>query len=111
MTNQLRGEANQKTHETAVGTSAGASATLTAVTGTKTVVTHVSGSSDLAALVTVESPSGTVLWQKRFGAAFSFSESFKYGEYEAAAGADVLVKVSASTTNSEANIAGVLVGI
>lgn len=107
MTHQLRAEGLAKVKATAVGTSSGVTATLTAVTGSRTIVTHISGSGDAAALVTLESPSGTKLWQKRFAAAFTFSEPFKYGEYEAAAGSDILVKISASSSNSEANIAGV----
>lgn len=111
MTNQLRGEGWQKATATAVGTNAGATATLAKKTGTRTVVTHISGSSDATALVTLESPSGTVLWNKRLSAAGTFSESFHYGEYEAVDGQDILVKISASTTHSEANIAGVQAGL
>jgi hypothetical protein len=107
MTKQLRAEGLAKVTATAVGTNAGVSATLSKVTGSRTIVTHISGSGDAAALVTLESPSGTKLWQKRFAAAFTFSENFHYGEYEAAAGQDILVKVSTSASNSEANIAGV----
>jgi hypothetical protein len=107
-----RGEGLKKVTATNTGTNGGVSATLTHAAGQRIAVTHISGSSDAAAVVTIESPSGTVLWQKRFAAAFSFSESFHYGEIESSLGVagddttDVLVKVSASTTHSEANIAG-----
>lgn len=111
MTNLARGEGNQKVSATAVGTSSGVTATLSAVSGTRTIVTHISGSSDAAAVVTVESPSTTVLWRKRYASAFTFSENFQFGEYEAADGKDVLVKISASTSNSEVNIAGVRAGL
>jgi hypothetical protein len=70
----------------------------------KRCVVHISGSGDAAALVTVESPASTVLWRKRFSAAFTFSENFAPGLIEAAGNTDVLVKISASTSNSEANL-------
>lgn len=111
MSNQIRGEGWQKATATAVGTSSGVTATLAKKAGTRTVVSHISGSGDAAAIVTVESPSGTVLWRKRFAAAFTFSENFHYGEYEAVDGQDILVKISASTSNAEANIAGVQAGL
>lgn len=90
---------------TAVGTGAGASATVTGVAASKLYATSIQCSSDAAALVTVESPSGTVLYNKRFSAAFTMSDSFPPGALQSAtAGASMLVKVSASTSNSEANI-------
>jgi hypothetical protein len=111
VTNLARGEGNEKVHATAAGTTAGCTATIAAAAGTRTIVTHISGSSDAAAVVTVESPASTVLWRKRFADAFTFSENLQFGEIEAADGKDVLVKVSASTSNAEANIAGVRAGL
>lgn len=108
---KTRGEGYTKVRAAAVGTNSGVTATLAAVAGGPNVVTHISGSGDAAALVTVESPSGTVIWRKRFAAAFTFSENFAYGELESAANTAILVKVSASTSNSEANIAGVQPGL
>lgn len=111
MTNQARGEGHLKIANSAAGVAAGVTATLPAVAGDRIIATHISGSGDLAALVTVESPSGTVVWRKRFAAAFTFSETFKYGELQAAEGQAILVRISASTANSEANIAGLQVGL
>lgn len=107
MSLRSRGEGFQKFVAAAVGTNAGVTATHTPGASTKSVVTHVSGSGDGAALVTIESPTGTVIWRKRFAAAFNFETNFSFGELEGVAASTVSVKVSASTTNSEANIAGV----
>ena len=89
---------------TAVGTSGGATATVTGTSGQKQHATGIQCSGDAAALVTVESPSGTVLWRKRFAAAFSVSEAWGLGSIVGSSGGDMLVKISASTSNSEANI-------
>lgn len=88
----------------AVGTNAGVTATISAVSGQRLHCTGIQCSGDAAALVTIESPSGTVLWRKRFAAAFSVSEAFPLGAVVGAVGQALIVKVSASTTNSEANI-------
>lgn len=69
-------------------------------------VTGIQCSGDAAAVVTIESPAATILYRKRFAAAFNMSETFVPGSLNGAAGAAVLVKVSASTANSEANIQG-----
>lgn len=90
-----------------VGTNAGVTVTHTRTTGTaRCLVTGIQCSGDAAALVTVESPSGTVLYKKRFAAAFNMSENFNSGPLVGADSSDILVKVSASTSNSEANIQG-----
>ncbi len=91
---------------TGVGTNAGVSVTKAAVVGKKHVVTHISGSGDAAAMITIESPANTILWRQRASAAAGFSFVFPPGELECPDNTAVLVKVSASTTNSEANIAG-----
>lgn len=92
---------------TGTGTNAGVSVTHTLTTGANhSCVTGIQCSGDAAALVTVESPAGTVIWRKRFAAAFNMSENFAGGPLLGAASQNVLVKVSASTSNSEANIQG-----
>ena len=98
---------NDRWSETAVGTNAGVTITRTAPTGVHfDSVTGFQCSGDAAALVSLESPSGTVLWRKRFTAAFTFSEAFPLGAIKGAEAAAVLLKISASTTNCEANIQG-----
>lgn len=67
-------------------------------------------SGDAAALVTIESPSGTVLYRKRFAAAFNYSETFPLGTIVGAGGAAMLVTISAGTTNTEANLQGATLG-
>lgn len=67
----------------------------------------IQASGDAAAVVTIESPANTVLWSKRFGAAFTVSETFVPGTIVGASGAAILVKVSANTTNAEVNIQGI----
>lgn len=91
---------------TGVGTNAGVSVTQAAVANRKHVCAGIQGSSDAACLITVESPAGTILWKKRKAAAGDFSESFAPGCVVGVVGAALLVKVSASTSNSEANIQG-----
>lgn len=91
---------------TGVGTNAGVTVTHTRTTGaSKCFVAGASGSGDAACIVTIESPASTVIWRKRFAAAFTFSESFTI-PLGGASSQDVLVKISASTANCEANISG-----
>jgi hypothetical protein len=82
------------------------SVTQAAVTGRQHTVHGIQASGDAAALVTIESPALTILWKKRFAAAFVMSERFESGDILGASGAAMIVKVSASTSNSEANIQG-----
>lgn len=90
-----------------VGTNAGVTVTHTINTkAARCYCSGVQGSGDAAALVTIESPAGTILWRKRFAAAFTFSENFQNAPIVGADGQNILVKISASTTNSEANIQG-----
>jgi hypothetical protein len=108
MSNLSRGDGYKKVTATQAGTTTGVTATIAAAAGARTIITHVSGSGDAAAVVTIEIPTGTVVWRKRYAAAFTFSENFQFGEYEDVAGGQaVSVKISASTAASEANIAGV----
>lgn len=69
-------------------------------------VTGIQVSGDATALVTIESPAGTVIWRKRYAAAFAVSEAFAPGTVNGAAAALVQVKISAGTTNTEANMQG-----
>lgn len=90
---------------TGVGTNAGVTVTQAAATGKTHHVHGIQCSGDAAAVVTVESPANTILYRKRFAAAFNMNERFDT-PLRGAADAAVLVKVSASTSNSEANIQG-----
>jgi hypothetical protein len=84
----------------------GVTATQAAPTGnSKHFATGIQCSGDAAAVVTVESPASTILYRKRFAAAFNMSESFGI-PLIGAAGQAIRVVVSAGTTNSEANIQG-----
>jgi predicted phage gp36 major capsid-like protein len=98
------GKVKTRSMTTGTGTTAGVTVTRSATAGVKRTVVHISGSSDAAALVTIESPASTVLWRKRFSAAFTFESSFAPGVIEVAGNTDVLVKISASTANCEANL-------
>lgn len=106
MSDPHRRKAEAFWNATGVGTNAGVTVTKAATVGKKHVVTHISGSGDAAALITIESPASTVIWRQRASAAGGFSFTFPPGELECASNTAVLVKVSASTSNSEANIAG-----
>lgn len=96
---------------TGVGTNAGVTVTKTAPSNANFFysVVGIQCSGDAAAVVTIESPAATILWRKRFAAAFTMSETFPLGSMAAAAGQAVLVKISASTANCEANIQGATV--
>jgi len=87
-----------------VGTNAGVTVTITGAAGEKLSCTGIECSGDAAALVTVESPASTVIYRKRYAAAFQMSEDWEENELNGAAGADLLVKISASTANCEATI-------
>lgn len=104
-----RGEGQQKFAQTNTGTNAGVTAVEAAPgAGSKLIVTHVSVSGDAAALVTIESPASTVIWQKRYAAAFADELKFDFGELEGGDNTLVQVKISASTSHCEANIAGLV---
>lgn len=95
---------------TGVGTNAGVTVTLAAPSGTKKwVATGIQCSGDAAAVVTIESPSGTKLYQKRFAGAFTMNDCFLLGTIKGPEAAAMLVKISASTANCEANIQGVTI--
>ena len=93
----------------AVGTNAGVSATIAPQSGLVICCTGIQVSGDAAALVTIQSPSGTTLWRLRFTAAFQWAQTFAPGVVQGAMGAAMLVNISASTANCEANIQGVSV--
>ncbi len=99
------GEANW--NAAAVGTNGGATLTIAApAAGNKLVIQNIQVSGDAAAVVTVESPANTVLLKYRRAAAFADIHSFTDGVLRGADGAAMVVKVSASTSNSEANAQG-----
>lgn len=90
---------------TGVGTNAGVTVVQAAAAGNQHWLTNTAASGDAAAVVTVESPAGTVIWRKRFAAAFQSVEIFN----PPLQGADsqlIQVKISASTANCEANLSG-----
>jgi hypothetical protein len=89
---------------TGVGTNAGVTVTLAADSGLVYCVTGIQVSGDLAALVTIESPVGTVIWRTREVGAFTRPWVFPPGLLQGAMGAATAVKISASTANCEANI-------
>jgi len=91
--------------EDGVGTNAGVTVAHAAETGYIHGVSGIQCSGDAAAVVTIESPAATVLYTKRFAAAFNFSEHFTQ-LLRGATGSLVQVKISASTANCEANIQG-----
>jgi hypothetical protein len=78
--------------------------TITGAAGQRLSPVGIQASGDAACLVTIESPAGTILYKKRFAAAFTLSERFDVGDLMGASGGDLLVKISASTSNCEANI-------
>ena len=90
-----------------VGTSAGVTVAQAAPgAGKHLTCTGIQCSGDAAALVTIESPAATVLYSKRFAAAFTMSEQFAPGVISGPDNALLQVKISASTSNCEANIQG-----
>lgn len=91
-----------------VGTTTGVTVTQAAPADLtdKYVVYAIQCSGDAAAVVTVESPAATILYRKRFAAAFVLGEVFSAGLF-GAEGQAILVKISASTANCEANFQGV----
>lgn len=96
---------NKRQSATAVGTTTGVSTTVSApAAGYALVCSGIQCSGDAAAVVTIESPANTVLWRKRFAAAFAMSETFSPGSILGATAGAMLVKISASTANCEANI-------
>lgn len=109
MSNRFLQQGSLPWSQTGVGTNAGVTVTRAAATGQVHVCLGIQASGDAAAIVTIESPAGTFLWRKRYAAAFQISEAFAPGAISGASGAALLVKVSASTSNSEANIQGVSV--
>jgi hypothetical protein len=92
--------------EAGVGTNAGVTVTHPASGALQPYITGIQCSGDAAALVSVESPAGTTVWRKRFSAAFTMSEAFAPGQLLGAPGAAMLLKISTSTANCEANMQG-----
>lgn len=93
--------------QSAVGTNGGATITIAAPgAGSKTFLSGIQASGDAAALVTIESPANTVLFKMRMSAAFDRSWSFPPRVMMGTDNGAVVVKVSASTSNSEVNAQG-----
>jgi hypothetical protein len=92
--------------ETSVGAGGGVTLDHAAVVGRLFGLMALQCSGDAAALVTIESPAGTVKFRKRFAAAFNFSETFPLGTVEGLTGDVLRLKISASTSNCEANFQG-----
>jgi hypothetical protein len=84
----------------------GVTVTHAAVPSQAHTVTSLQCSGDVAALITIESPAATVIWRKRYSSAFVMSEIFPPGTVVGAVSQAVLVTISASTTNAEANAQG-----
>lgn len=97
---ELRGAPFQAT---GAGTNAGVAVEQAAETGKIHVATHISGSGDVAAVVTLESPNGTIVWRRRHTAAFVFGEEVYV---RGATGQALRLEISASTAACEANLSG-----
>lgn len=112
MSEQAFSRVEEQWQATGTGTTAGVTVTKAAPSQATDVycVTSIDCSGDAAAVVTIESPSGTVLWRKRFAAAFNMSEEWDIDELKGAPGQAILVKISASTANCEANMTGYRLG-
>lgn len=93
--------------ETGVGTTAGVTVTKLGSANLTHIVTGVQVSGDLAALVSLQTPSGTTIWRLRYAAAFDRSYSFPLATKQGAPGKDVLLLISASTAACEANLDGI----
>jgi hypothetical protein len=94
---------------TGSGTTAGVTVTQAAPTdiADQYLVTGIQCVGDAAAIVTVESPAGTIVWRKQYAAAFTMSEVFgavEAGALPAVNGQAVLVKINASTAFCHANM-------
>ena len=103
----MSGRGQSRWSSSVAGTNGGATVTYAAgASGSRHAVGGIQCSGDAAALVTVESPAATVLYRKRFAAAFNMSERFD-PPLVGATDQAVVVKVAASTSNSEANAQGI----
>lgn len=91
---------------TAVGTNAGATATITGVTNQMFCVTHVSGRSDTAAQLQIlgGAAGATVIWQIGVAANVPFAVVFPAGAILGVEGQAVAGKVTASTSACEVNV-------
>ena len=80
--------------ETAAGTNGGATALHTDSNASNVhIISGIQVSGDAAAVVTVESPAGTVLWQKRYAAAFVDNVVFSERTVRGTASAPILTKI------------------
>lgn len=92
---------------TAVGTAGGVTATLAARPGLIICPTAIQVSGDAACLVSIQSPSGTTIWRMRFTGAFTWTQPFAPATLRGDLSAAVLLVISASGANCEANIQAV----
>lgn len=99
------GKVRKRWSEDTQGTTS-ATATRAAETGYKHVITGISGSSDAASIVTVESPSGTAIWRGRVAAGGAYTMSFAPGTLVGDSDALVRVVTGTGTSACEANISG-----
>lgn len=103
--------ASSYVRQTAVGTNAGATTTVAAITSRVICFTEIAVTTDAASLITIEEDvAGTpvVLWKVRLSAgtgAVPFTESFK-SPIRGTSGLSLSLKVSASTSNCEVNCVG-----
>jgi hypothetical protein len=106
-------------NETAAGTNSGASATAAADTvtdtGTKTafsvdrthIVESISGHGDADAVITIESPAATIIWESKLDvSAEGFSFNFPGIEVVGVPGQAILGKIASSSADCQVNITG-----
>lgn len=111
MGDHFYGKVRGRVSATSVSTSGGVILTQAAPSDTvrNYCVAGIQTSSDAACIVTIESPLSTVIWRKRFAAAHNVSERFETGTLNGAVNAALVVRVSASTSNCEANLQALIV--
>jgi hypothetical protein len=94
---------------TAVGTDSGATATQSADASQRYVVTNISGHGDADAVITIESPASTVVWESKIdvsveGFSFDFSPTIP-----CAINTAVLGKIAASSADCQVTISGYII--
>ena len=94
-------------NETAAGTGSGATATHALSAGKTFFVTSISGHVDADAIITIESPAATVVWESKIDVSVE-GTSFNFPGLNVAGspGAAILGKISASTADCQVNISG-----
>jgi|TARA_R110001583_G_scaffold43085_5_gene136996 hypothetical protein len=93
--------------ETAAGTDSGATATHAANNTNTYVVTSISGHVDADAIITIESPASSILWQSKIDVSVEgFSFNFSGLSVVGAGSGAILGKISASSADCQVNISG-----